>query len=839
MTSVTVEVIIGLLALMTLIGMAWQMRSRNIRARANQRALQRQSDFLQSVIDGSPAPMMVIDRDLNVVLANRPVRALSVGIDPVKAGLKCHQISHRSATPCDRDEHPCPHEQVLSSGKPVTLLHTHIDGNGQEILVEVSASPIFDEAGHVLQVIETHTDVTERVHSQQTLMVREARYRSLFELSHDGILIHDHQGRIEEANPTAHALLGYEPAALVGSFLTGLYPPSERTAMVKARQALETHSHVRFETRFEQAGGDLIDVDAVAGPIDTDGKTLQFVFRDITAKKRALRELAEAKIAAEATAVAKSEFLANMSHEIRTPMNGVIGMVSLLRETPLTGEQWKYIHSLESSAEMLLSLINGILDFSKIEAGKLELEVIDFDLRSMLENMGDGVAVSAQGKGLEYICIIDNDVPCFLSGDPSRLRQILTNLIANGIKFTAAGEVRVHIRLHGEQEDAATLGFEVTDTGVGIPSNRLPFIFDAFTQADAGTTRLFGGTGLGLAICKRIVDLLGGEMGVQSQEGHGATFWMTLSLRKQPQRPPEALPKLKPIEGKRILVIDDSEACRILMSATLKLWRCRYDVAEDGISGLTKLRAAADAGDPFDLAIVDMYMPAMAGDTLGQQVMADPRLRDTPLVMMTALGHRGDLARLKRIGFRAYLTKPVKRADLRECIAALVDGSQATPKPNDDAVVTRHSLSEQRKRRLRILLAEDNRTNQLVAMKTLDRLGYHADVVGNGGEVLEALAQTAYDLVLMDVQMPVMDGLETTQRIRGGDHDIPNPQIPIIAMTAHALAGDRERCLEGGMDDYVSKPITVARLKETLERQIDRMDPPMNDQLESQASEPG
>jgi len=520
---------------------------------------------------------------------------------------------------------------------------------------------------------------------------------------------------------------------------------------------------------------------------------------------------------------AKSEFLANMSHEIRTPMNAIIGMNELLRDTVLTEDQRLYADTVGKSADSLLALINDILDFSKIEAGKIELESLSFDLRTTLEDLGDILAVRAQEKGLEFLLMAAPEVPSLLSGDPGRLRQVITNLVGNATKFTSQGEVAVRVTLDKETEKDATIRFSVSDTGIGIPKDRLDSLFQPFTQVDASTTRRYGGTGLGLSISKQLVNLMGGEIGAETELGKGSTFWFTAVFRKQPEESvvPSKRDFVGSLEGLRILVVDDNETNRLLVRRQMASWHFRCEEAADANTALEKLRASAREGDPFRVVILDMQMPEVDGESLGRAIKGDEEIEDSLLVMMTSLGQRGDAARLKSIGFSAYLTKPVKQSQLYGVLVSVVgSGEPAKAKAGPAAIVTRHTIAEEKRRGVRILLAEDNPTNQLVAVKMLEKQGFRAHVVNNGLEAVRALEKKPYDLVFMDVQMPEMDGFDATRRIRDPQSAVLNHRVPIIAMTAHAMKGDREKCLQAGMDDYVSKPVQARELVEAINRQL-------------------
>jgi len=613
----------------------------------------------------------------------------------------------------------------------------------------------------------------------------------------------------------SYRILGLEPGECeptVESYLTFVHPDDMEVVKAAREKVLADFQPFAFEHRLVLRSGE-VRFTAVNGKAVFDGENRPVrvvgVSHDITEHKQTV-ELRASKEAAEAANRAKSEFLANMSHEIRTPMNGVQGMLELALDTDLNPEQAEYLRMARSSADALLRIIDDILDFSKIESGKLDFETIDFNLRDTVSDTLDVLRLRAEQKGLELICNFNPNAPDFVAGDPGRLRQVITNLVGNAIKFTERGEVIVEVDQQERTNEIVTVHFAIRDTGVGIPPDRQKVIFAPFQQADGSVTRRYGGTGLGLAISAQLVDIMGGGIWVDSEPGKGSTFHFTARFRVISGHAKRASGRPVDLDGVRALVVDDKSSNGHVLHETRTRWKMATTLVEGGARALAAMESAVQTNEPFKLVIIDSGTSLVDGFAVAQAIKQRPALAGATIMLLTSTGRRGDAARCREVGIAVYLTKPVGQAQLLDAILSVLGGAVPTDSPG---LITRHTLREGG--RVNILLAEDNLVNQKITTRMLEKLGHAVTVVSNGREALDAIGRQTFDLILMDIQMPEMSGFEATETIRRQERG-SGRHLPIIALTAHAMDGDRERCLESGMDGYISKPARGAELSRAI-----------------------
>jgi PAS domain S-box-containing protein len=654
--------------------------------------------------------------------------------------------------------------------------------------------------------------ITKRKRAEAEVIRQKQYFESLVQNSPVAIVVLDTDENIVSCNPAFERLFHYPSREVIGQNLDALITTTDMTdeAVRLTQQAMDGSVH-GFSRR-RRRDGSPVDVELFAVPVVVGEEKIGALamYHDIT-------ELVQARQEAENANRAKSDFLANMSHEIRTPMNGVMGMIELAMDTSLSPEQRDYLQTSLDSAEALLALLNDILDFSKIESGKLELETIDFNLRVTVEDVAYAFAKRASDKGLELACLVHPSLKTGLRGDPGRIRQILVNLVGNAVKFTPQGEVVIRADPVSESETNETVRFSVQDTGIGIPKERQSAVFERFTQVDSSITRYFGGSGLGLTISKELVEAMGGEIGLDSSPGVGSTFWFTIPFEKQPAAKIHTAPlRFGPAEvkGLHVLGVDDHETTRMFLARMVEGFGCRIETTSSGAEALRLLQESYHNSDPFRIVLLDMDMPGEEGEQTARSILSDPGCQETSILILTSVKSREEARRLKALGCSGYLIKPLKQKML---FNALVDatGKEAL-KPSTGRLIARPEGVETYRQGKRILLAEDNSINQKLAVALLQKAGYTVETADNGLEAVEKIQRGGISAVLMDVQMPEMDGLEATQRIR--HWEAGKKHIPVIAMTAHALKEDRERCLKAGMDDYVAKPLEPGVLLNTLDR---------------------
>jgi PAS domain S-box-containing protein len=781
---------------------------------------ERDRALLEALIDCSPTAIAALDPDGRVTRINPAFESL-FGFTPVEAAGRAINDLIVSDAQLDAAQE---FDQSVGVGGVVTVATERCHKNGSMIPVRVSASGI-TEGEHAGSIFAMYDDISDLKRAQDELRSADERYRSIVNASTDLIWEIDLDGRWTFLNPACEQIYGAAPETLIGQPLADRATP-DRADEERARfRALLSEGKALHdvETEHRTVDGRSRNLSFSALPIrDAAGQVVgaHGTARDVTARAEARAELERAREAAEEATKAKSSFLANMSHEIRTPLNGVLGMVELLMDSDLDAEQMRMAEQIWTSGHALLYVINDVLDFSKIEAGQLELDEVAFDLHHLLPSVTRLMAVSAYDKGIELICDVGDEVPRRVVGDPTKLRQVITNLTANAVKFTHEGEVAVTARTVGQNGNTVQVRFSVRDTGIGIPEDRVQAVFQEFRQVDVSTTRRYGGTGLGLAISTRLADLMGGQLDVTSEEGEGSEFHFTLALEIADE--PEDAPKrvnLKPLEGQRALVVDDNPTNCNVIAGMLRSHGVHVDTLthpERALAWLLDNRGP----ESVDLVILDAHMPAMDGFDLAQAIRDEKGLDHPPeLMMLTSGGSRGDAQRCQELGIQAYLTKPLDRTELLEVVAGVCGRDHG--QVERASLITRHSIAEGR-RTLRVLLAEDNPVNQQVAASMLRRRGHDVEVVDNGRLAVEAVQKGSFHVVLMDVQMPEMDGLEATRRIR----EIANAEaLPIIALTAHAMSTERDQCLAAGMNEVLTKPFKPHDLFRTVEGWVPETDP--------------
>ncbi len=677
---------------------------------------------------------------------------------------------------------------------------------------------LFDQFNSMLDRIQQRDLAIQKAHDDLEKRVEErtAYLNALIENSPLAIMVLDSQQKVQLCNPAFEFLFQFTRQEVIGKSVDGLLADGDllleaQTIAIQARSDKPVH----LITRRQRKDRSLVDVElhTVGLVVANQVAGSLVIYQDISARKRDEIAMQQAKEAAEAASKAKSEFLANMSHEIRTPMNGIIGMTELVLDTTLDAEQREYLDMAKSSADSLLSLINDILDYSKIEAGKLDIEAVDFSLGNSLSDTLKALSLRAHQKGLELAHDLQPDVPDAIVGDPGRLRQVIVNLVGNAIKFTQKGEVVVYVQVESQFEKEIQLHFTIADTGIGIPAEKQSAIFEAFTQADGSMSRTYGGTGLGLTISARLVGFMQGRIWVESELGKGSRFHFTarfglqkVSARTIVSRDPSILHDM------RVLIVDDNATNRQVLLKSLSAWETIPLTVESGAKAISALKEAHSIGISYPLILLDAQMPVMDGFVLAEWIKKNPESGAATIMMLSSAGQRGDAKRCREIGVSAYLPKPIRQTELLDAILTALETRSLAG--SSRPLVTRHSLRED-SNRLRILLAEDNPVNQVLAVRLLEKRGHRVTVAGNGKDALAALIKNSFDLVLMDVQMPQMNGFEATAAIREKEKS-SGQHLPVIAMTAHAMVGDKERCLEAGMDGYLTKPIQLEKLDELL-----------------------
>jgi two-component system sensor histidine kinase/response regulator len=793
---------------------------RNISEQKRAEAGVRESEEkVRLLLDSTAEGIYGVDLKGNCTLANAAcLRTLGYKSPGELLGKNMHELMHYARA--DGAPYPQADCRIYQAFRKGEKIHAEDEvlwrADGTSFPAEYWSYPVWNE-GKLAGTVVTFLDITERKRAENSMRESELRFRQLTENINEVFWINDPQlTKMIYISPAYERIWKATQQSLYDnprSFADAIHADDRERILGKVPG--QAQGGFDEEYRIVRPDGSVRWIRARSFPVrDEHGEVYRLygIAEDITERKEMEMDLRIAKEGAEAASRSKSEFLANMSHEIRTPMNGIIGMTDLALDTDLTAEQREFLGMVKESADSLLTIINDILDFSRIEAGKFILDVIEFDLDDCLANIVKTFAPRAHQKGLELAFQIQSDVPRRLLGDPSRLRQIIVNLIGNAIKFTERGEVVLRVETGKHADGEAWLHFAVSDTGPGIPQEKQAVIFEAFTQADNSMTRRFGGTGLGLTIATKIVKMMDGRLSVESEPGKGSTFHFTAHFGVQKARAHSEPRKTINLQGMRVLVVDDNATNRRILDAMLRRWIMVPALTESGAAALAALEDNAALGKPFPLVLIDAQMPEMDGFELAERIKQNPRLATATVMMLTSIGQRGDAARCREVGISAYLIKPIRQSELLEAILTALGQQQGVAA---ERLVTRHTLREARQK-LRILLAEDNPVNRELAVRLLEKRGHEVVVAHNGREAMTTLEKQTFDLVLMDVQLPEMDGLEATAAIREKEKGT-GAHLRIIAMTAHAMKGDRERCLAAGMDGYVSKPIETKELFEAIE----------------------
>ncbi|MCF7707695.1 MAG: PAS domain-containing protein, partial [Verrucomicrobia bacterium] len=817
-------------------GIFWDVTER----RQMEETIAYERDLLQTLLENSPDRIYFKDKKSRFIKCSRTV-AQGLGITTPEQAIGKTDFdffTEEHARPAFEDE-----QKIIKTGEPIIGLvekETWLDG--RETFVLTNKLPLRNKLGEVIGTFGISKDITDLKRAEDQLGYERDLLQTLLDNAPDCIYFKDKESRFIRCSKALAERFGCtSPEELYGKTDRDFFAEEHaKEAMDDEQEIMRTGKPVIGKIEREPTPDGTVTWalttkmprrDEKGNIIGTFG-----ISKDITQLKKVEKELEVTRDAALESARLKSEFLANMSHEIRTPMNTIIGMTGLLIDTQLNEEQKDFANTVRSSADALLNIINDILDFSKIEAGKLMFESIDFNFLELVESSVELVATRAQSKEIELACWVHHEIPIGLRGDPGRIRQVLTNLLTNAVKFTNHGEVVIRAAKEKETKKDITIRIEVKDTGAGISKKAQALLFQPFTQADGSMTRKYGGTGLGLAISKQLVEMMNGEIGAESEPGQGSTFWFTIKLEKQPES--ATTPKIEAakesLAGLRVLIVDDNATNRQILHHQISGWRMRSGYASNGKEALTILRDEAKSGFPYDLAILDMQMPEMDGLTLAKEIRRNPVTSDLKIIILTSLGQRINRQLVRELGINAVLMKPVKQSKLFDCLAdtmveSLLPATEhKAPEESQSSQATLEAHPKAKK--VRILLAEDNIVNQKVSLRQLRKLGYTADAVANGIEVIQAISSIPYDIILMDCQMPEMDGYDATRRIRQIENEASSEGRPcqhhyIIALTANALQGDREKCLASGMNDYISKPVQIADLQISLYRAVSATSP--------------